>query len=61
MADKSIEQEVGDSVNRAAVLAAVENEIELAAIPDTTATQAAKLDDPYLVTFAEPFDADNPK
>ena len=58
MANKSTGQE---SIDHAAEVAAVENEIEMAAIPGTTATQAAKLDDPYLVAFVEPFDAENPK
>ena len=61
MANKSLGDEAQERVDHAAEIAAVENQIEMATIPGTTATQAAKLDDPYLVAFAEPFDAENPK
>ena len=61
MANNSIGLEGLEVTNRAAEIASVENHVEMAAIPGPTATQAAKLDDPYLVAFAEPFDAENPK
>jgi hypothetical protein len=38
-----------------------QHDIELATKPGTTATPATKQDDPFLVAFTEPFDAENPK
>lgn len=49
------------SIDNFAQLVAAQNDIELATTPGTAATAVAKQDDPFLVTFTEPFDAENPK
>jgi hypothetical protein len=61
MANKTIGEEAQGRVDHAAEITAVENQVEMATIPSTMAMQAVKQDDPYLVAFAEPFDAENPK
>lgn len=57
MENQNTVQRTGSQGTEQAVAPLPTTNIEMGTIPTTT----TKKDDPYLVTFEEPFDADNPK
>lgn len=57
LADRGVEP----VIDSASIAPRSQDDIEMVAAQTTETTTARKLDDPFLVTFEEAFDAENPK